>query len=87
MLKKLFQFGLDHAIAPDQLLRNLDAAALQLGPSDEREEATSLAEELAQVQTKRGSGPKAIGEIVPAVLVKLGINLISSSKSGEADLT
>ena len=30
---------------------------------------------------------QAIGEILPAVLVKLGIKLISSSESGEADLT
>jgi hypothetical protein len=68
-------------------VRNLDAAAIQLPLSDEREEAESLAGELAQVQNKRGSGPKAIGEILPAVLVKRGLNLISSSESGEADLT
>jgi transposase len=86
MLKKLLQFAIDHAMAPDQLVRNLDAAAVQLSPSDEREEAESLAEELAQVRRKRGSGPMAIGEILPAVLVKLGIQLISSTESGEADL-
>jgi transposase len=87
VLKKLVRFALEHAIAPDRLLRNLDAAAVQLPPSEEREEATSLAEELAQLQKRRGSGPRAIGEILPAVLVKLGIKLISSSESGEADLT
>jgi transposase len=87
VLRKLLRFAVDHAIAPDQLQQNLDAAAVQLPPSDEREEAESLAQELAQVQKKRGSGPKAIGEILPAVLVKLGIKLISSSESGEADLT
>ncbi len=87
ILKKLLRFSLEHAIAPGLLLRNLDAAALHLLPSDERQEAESLAEELAELQNKRGSGPKAIGEILPAVLVKLGINLISSKESGEADLT
>jgi len=87
VLKKLLRFAVEHSIAPDQLQRNLDAAAVQLSPSDKREEAESLAEELAQVQKKRGSGPKAIGEILPAVLVKLGIKLISLSESGEADLT
>jgi hypothetical protein len=87
ILKKLLRFALDHAIAPDQLVRNLDAAALQLPPSDEFKEAKSLAEELAQVQSKRGSGPKALNEILPALLVKLGTRLISSSESGEADLT
>ena len=68
-------------------MRNLDAAAVQLPPSDEPEEAESLAEELAQVQNKRGSGPQAIGKILPALLVKLGIKLVSSSESGEADRT
>jgi transposase len=87
ILKKLLQFSRDHSIAHDHLLRNLDAAAAQLPPSDEREEAESLAEELAQVQEKRGSGPKAIGEILPALLVKLGLCLISSKESGEADHT
>ena len=87
ILKKLIRFSLEHAIAPDQLLRNLDAATAQLPPSDHREEAESLAEELARLQNKRGSGPKAIGEILPAVLAKLGVTLISSKESGEADLT
>jgi transposase len=87
ILKKLIRFALDHAIAPDQLLRNLNAATDQLPISDHREEAESLAKEMAGLQTKRGSGPKAIGEILPAVLAKLGLTLISSPKSGEADLT
>lgn len=87
ILKKLLRFALDHEIDPDQLLRNLDAAAVQLPPSDEPKEAQSLAEELARVRNKRGAGPKAIGEILPALLVKLGIHLISSSESGAADLT
>ena len=87
ILTKLIRFALDHSIAPDQLLRNLNAATAQLPPSDHREEALSLAEELARAQTKRGSGSKAIAEILPAVLAKLGLSLISSSESGEADLT
>jgi hypothetical protein len=86
-LTKLLRFALDHAITPEQLVRILDAAALQLSPAEEREEAESLARELAQVRTKRGSGPKAIGEILPATLVKLGVQLIPSKESGEVDLT
>jgi transposase len=87
ILTKLVRFALDHAIAPDQLLRNLNATTAQLPASDHREELDSLAEELARLQTKRGSGPKAIGEILPAVLAKWGLTLISSPESGEADLT
>ena len=87
MLTKLVRFALAHAIAPDQRLRNLNAATTQLPASDRREELGSLAEELAGLQTKRGSEPKAIGEILPAVLAKWGLTLLSSTESGEADLT
>jgi transposase len=87
ILTKLIRFALDHEVAPDQLLRNLDAATVQLPLSDRREEAASLAEERARLQTKRGSGPRAISEILPAVLAKLEVNLIESTPSGEADLT
>jgi transposase len=87
ILTKMIRFALDHSIAPDQLLRNLNAAIVQLPPSDHRAEAASLAEEVARLQTKRGSGPKAIGKILPAVLATLGLTLVISTESGEAELT
>ena len=46
-----------------------------------------LAEELARLQKKRGSGTRPLGEILPAVLAKLGVKLIRSPESGEADPT
>jgi transposase len=85
ILKKLVGFSFDHEIAPDQLLRNLDAATVQIPRSDHREEADSLAGELARVQKMRGAGPKAIGQILPAILAKRGVSLIPSTTSGEAD--
>jgi transposase len=87
MLTKLMNFSIQHENAFDQLLRNLDAATAQLPASDHRAEGASLAEELARLQTKRGSGPKALAEILPAVLAKLGVNLIPSIESGVADPT
>jgi transposase len=87
LLTKLMKFSIDHEIAPDQLLRNLDAATAHLPASDHQEEGASLAREMARLQTKRGSGPKALAEILPAVLAKLGVNLIASTESGEADPT
>jgi hypothetical protein len=87
ILTKLVRFALEHSIAPDQLLRNLNAATAQLPPSDRPEEVASLSEELARLQTKRGSGLKVIGEILPAILAKWGLTPISSPESGEADLT
>ena len=87
ILTNLVRFALDHTIAPDQLLRNLNASTAQLPASDRPKEVASLAEELARLQTKRGSGPKALAEILPAVLAKLGVNLVASTESGEADPT
>ena len=78
---------MEHDIASDQLLRNLDAAVARLPRSAHREEAAPLVEELDQVQTKRGAGPKRLGEILSAVLAKLGVGLIRSPESGEADPT
>jgi transposase len=87
VIQKLIRFSIDHEIASDQLLRNLDAAVAQLPRSAHREEAAPLAEELAQVQTKRGAGPQRLGEILPAVLAKLGVPTVKSTPSGEPDPT
>ena len=87
ILTKLVRFALEHEISPDELLRNLNATTAQIPTSDHREELGSLTEELARLQKKRESGPKALGEILPAVLAKWGVSLISSPESGEADLT
>lgn len=87
VIQKLIRFSMEHDIASDQLLRNLDAAVARLPRSAHREEAAPLAEELAGVQTKRGAGPKRLGEILPAVLAKLGVHPVKSPASGEADPT
>jgi transposase len=85
--EKLIRFALDHSLAPDQLLRNLDAMVSQLPRSARREEAVFVAEELARVQTMRGAGPRAIAAILPATLAKLEVGLLESTESGEADPT
>src|SRR5262249_12625124 len=85
--QKLIRFSMEHDIASDQILRNLDAAVARLPRSEHREEAAPLAEELAGVQTKRGAGPKRLGEMLPAVLAKLGVYPVESTASGEADPT
>jgi transposase len=87
ILTKLIRFSIEHEISNDQLARNLDAATAQLPRPAHQEEAAALAEELDRLQSKRGSGPKSLAEILPAVLAKLGVNPISSTLSGEADPT
>jgi transposase len=87
IIQKLIKFSIEHDIASDQLLRNLDAAVARLPRSAHREEAATLAEELGRVQKQRGAGPQRLGEILPAVLVKLGVGAVRSTESGEADPT
>jgi transposase len=87
IIQKLIKFSMEHDIESDQLLRNLDAAVARLPRSARREEAAPLAEELARVQKQRGAGPQRLGEILPAVLAKLGVSTVESTASGEADPT
>jgi len=87
VLDKLIKFYNDHDIECAQVLRGLDAAAAQLPRSEHRAEAAPLADELARAQTMRGAGPRRLGEILPAVLAKLGVHLVKSPESGETDPT
>ncbi|HEY7427495.1 MAG TPA: transposase [Gemmataceae bacterium] len=85
IINKVIKFSIDHDIPSDQLLRNLDAAVARLPRAAHREEAAVLEEELDRVQAKRGAGPKRLGEILPAVLAKLGVHTVKSKPSGETD--
>ncbi len=87
IIQKLISFSMDHEIASDQLLRNLGDAVAQLPRSAHAEEAVTLAEELARVQKQRGAGPQLLSEILPEVLAKLGVSLVTSHESGESDPT
>jgi hypothetical protein len=85
ILDKLIRFSHEHSTAPDQLSRNRDAGVTQLPRVAYREEAVALAEELARVPKSRGTGPRLLETILPAVLAKLEVNRVRSSESGEAD--
>jgi transposase len=87
IMSKLIRFAAEHAVEPDQLARDLDAAAAQLPREAHHEEAVALEGELARVRRRRGAGPLALGTILPAVLAKLEVDLVTSTGSGEADPT
>jgi transposase len=87
VLNKLIKFSLEHSTAPDQLSRDLHAAVSQLPRESHHEEAVPLAEELARVQKQRGAGPHPLGTILPAILAELEVDLVRSTRSGEADPT
>jgi transposase len=85
VLDKLIKFANDHEIDCAQVLRDLESAVSQLPRSEHRSEATPLVDELSRTRSRRGSGPRRLGEVLPAILAKLGVDLISSKASGEAD--
>jgi transposase len=87
ILEKLIAFAADHEIPPEQLQRILDAATDQLPPAACHEEGIPLVAKLTRVRKRRGAGPQSLGEILPEVLAKLGVALVKSNESGEADLT
>lgn len=87
ILTKLIRFAVEHSIDPDQLVRDLDAAAGELPREAYHEEAEALKEELARVRKQRGAGPHELGSILPAILAKLEVDLVRSTGSGEADPT
>jgi hypothetical protein len=87
VLRKLITFCIEHDIVITRIMKHLEAAVAQLPDVEHGEEGAALAIELDQLQKKRGSGPRSLAEILPAVLAKLGVQLVTSIKSGEADLT
>ena len=86
-LRKLMRFGMEHGIELLEVMKILEAATGQLPDVAHGEEAEALRDEIDELQEKRGSGVRTLGEILPAVLVKLGVELIQSEGSGEIDRT
>jgi transposase len=87
VLRKMLQFGIEHHIDIPTIMGNLEAATGQLPVVAHGEEVKALADELDALQKKRGSGVEQLGQILPAVLAKIGVELIQSAESGEADHT
>jgi len=87
VLRKLMQFGIEHGIELREVMKILEAATGQLPDVAHGEEAEALQGEIDELRKKRGSGVRTLAEILPAVLVKLGVKLIQSEGSGEVDRT
>jgi transposase len=78
VIKKLIEFYNQHSIDIHETKSDLDAAVLQLPRAEYAREAAPLAHEWATVSKQRGAGPRRLGEILPAVLAKLGGGLVES---------
>ena len=73
ILEKLREFHLKHQTSVDLVLAHLETAVEQLPYNTRSREAEIVADVLQQhTRRRRGAGP--IGDILPAVLARLGIN-------------
>ena len=84
ILNKVMKFHCEHIMPVVEAQATLAAAVKQI-PSNERAAEATLAAELELAYRKRGRGPHLLGELLPAVLASLGVNLVESSSSGEVD--
>jgi transposase len=87
IIHKLIKFYDDHNIDIKETKSDLDAAVAQLPCSEYASEAEPLKHEWAAQPAKRGAGAPRLGEILPAVLAKLGVKLVQSPTSGEMTLS
>jgi transposase len=83
VLQKLVAFHCQRQTPALAVQRDLRHAAAQLPPGSHADEAKPLKEELSKIQENRRRGPQPLGEILPAVLAALGVNVIQSPPSGE----
>ena len=83
IIKKLIEFHDGHKIDLAETVSNLQAAAERLPCGVRAAEARPLIAEQAALPKRRGTGPQRLGEILPAVLAKLGGLDVESTPSGE----
>ena len=87
ILSKLSLFHAEHGSSMAQVMADLQAAADHIPKSEHASEARSLYEELQPSNSRPQCGPRRLGEILPVVLAKLGVNPVDLSVKGENDLT
>ena len=78
VLDKLLAFHREHGTPPYEILRDLQEAAAQIPNSQRAAEAEPLRKTCQRARRSRRAGPQAIGEILVAVLAKLGIHRVQS---------
>ena len=71
----------------EQVLTDLQAAIDHIPKSEHAPEAKSLFEAMQPSHRRHQSGPRRMGEILPAILAKLGVTAVQLQSKGENDLT
>ena len=82
ILEKLRRFHHEHETPLDRLLVDLETAVEQLPYNTRNQEAAIVAKVLEHQATRR-RGSVAIGELLPAVLARLGIHTNNTNENGD----
>jgi transposase len=83
ILDKLTAFHREYDTDMPAVLHDLQAAIDQILQREHKAEAKPLAEELRKIQEGHRRGPQLLGDILPVVLARLGIDVVQSTESGE----
>jgi transposase len=87
ILRKLSCFHADHGTSMAQVMSDLQAAIDHIPKSEHTPEAKSLFEAMQPSNRRQQCGPRRLGEILPAILAKLGVTAVELNSKGENDLT
>lgn len=79
LVEKLLAWHQAHGSETQPMLEDLEQALRQLPARMQREEGQTLARMLKETQQRR-RGPVALGQIIPVVLARLGLNAIQSEQ-------
>ncbi len=86
ILDKLLAFHLDHETPYKDILHDLHLATAQVPTKDHADEARPLVDRQRAARSGGKHGPQLIGEILPIVLARLGVDAVPLAPSGEQDL-
>jgi hypothetical protein len=85
LLDKLLVFHRAHETPMAQTLADLQAAIEQLPKTAYPAEAEPLREQYPKIEASRRRGPQVLGDILPIVFARLGVEAVQSKGSGEND--
>jgi transposase len=79
VMEKLLDYQREHRVRPSDIVRNLEAAAIQIPPRYHQEQAKPLQQVREKAQKSRLQEPKVLGELLVSVLAKLGVTELESN--------
>jgi hypothetical protein len=87
IVDKLLAFHTEHDTPWPETLRDLEHAIDQIPRKYHADEAKPLLDRQREALRSRKKGPQPLSQILAVVLARLGVGAVSSTPSGEKDLT